>query len=721
MKKSIYLIISVVLAFVSFSACTQKQELVEPASSIRITATDLAIPAKGGSAYVKFESDNPVTVNIDREWCTSTVTDDAVLFTAAENLSLETRYAKATVSTGKESMEFTIEQFGYKTTTFKPEDIVSPATSAEGGYDFPYEYDELMVATADQEWIHVTVTEDNLHIDLDENTVQGTPENPSRTGTVKWALGIDSGTIFITQKNLSFMKLDDNWKVFYAGRGVDETFGEEVDYITNEVTDPTVSGTYMISYASKSDVVASGLEIGDFISDVAYPNVKAQLDLMVMIYSLLTGQEGSYDLFLYNDTYSELFDPLSKGDYYAFAVGIDNEGKLTGHYQASEFKIAGAGDRPATGYKSWIGDWTVKRGSVTDTWTITKDVEGSTYKIAGIEGDPCQLGPITAYYDAANDALVLKAVPDIATVSTQSGDRIVGLYATVLYQNQDIVLTTNSSNPYTITTITHTDYEHAALAASPVKTSVGDLMTSSIIFAGNIPDDDEHVSVFGQEHTALPSTMVAVEGTGGGDEPGGGGSDAYNKWLGTWTDPDGGVYTVSQKVADQTFNIAGFDVNGGRVAEAQFDSSTGKMLLCGQDMGSDSEYSYILAGIDSEDYVERGDSKNGYLLATGAVSSDGKTAKFTGNEYDAVYGGENWHELIVNVQFFGIDSQDDVYSFKGNPTLNMGATLTKKSTTSNFMKIAGRMFSRISPDPIQHKALHRPDLIAYPAKSVSVK
>lgn len=158
--------------------------------------------------------------------------------------------------------------------------------------------------------------------------------------------------------------------------------------------------------------------------------------------------------------------------------------------------------------------------------------------------------------------------------------------------------------------------------------------------------------------------------------------EQYNKWLGTWNDSNGASYTVTAKEKGSTYNIAGFDIYDGLTAEGIFDSATGKMLLCGQDMGSDEEYYYILAGIDSEDYVELGDPSNELLLAIGTVSSDGKTASFAGNEYDATYGGTLYHEKIVTVELFGIDG-NNYYTFSGNPTLYMGGTLTKATANAS--------------------------------------
>lgn len=68
--------------------------------------------------------------------------------------------------------------------------------------------------------------------------------------------------------------------------------------------------------------------------------------------------------------------------------------------------------------------------------------------------------------------------------------------------------------------------------------------------------------------------------------PGGGGSDAYKKWLGNWSINAGAFdIALTQKVADKTINMKGWQMDQDffEPAEVTFDSESGSIVLYGND------------------------------------------------------------------------------------------------------------------------------------------
>ncbi|MBR5956656.1 MAG: hypothetical protein IK022_08990, partial [Bacteroidales bacterium] len=83
---------------------------------------------------------------------------------------------------------------------------------------------------------------------------------------------------------------------------------------------------------------------------------------------------------------------------------------------------------------------------------------------------------------------------------------------------------------------------------------------------------------------------------------------------------------------------------------------------------------------DSEDYIEYGNPDKNYRLVIGKLSSDGKSATFEGDVYDAVYGGQTYHEKIISFGVVGMTEEDKLYTLSSYPHANLPGSLSKASS-----------------------------------------
>lgn len=676
--KKIISAIFMALAIIASSSCSKQEVDGSEAQTISVKENNLKIPAKGGEGTIEFVTESPIEVTVDKDWCQVSVKDNVATVTAPANESYESRYATVTVKSGDAKSDFTVQQFGFYSTGFNPSGI--KASHKAVSFDFPYEYDETITASADVDWITVTVTENNLNVAIAENTIKGTPADMSRSGNVEWKLGHDSGVISVVQNNLSYMSVDANWTVRYGG--IKDYEGKQAAYIYNDVADPALSGKYSIYYVSKSEFTESGLEMDDFAIEVA-DAVRKEIMYIVEFYNQI-GSPVEFSTFLYEDSDYEVFDPMDAGDYIAFAIGFTDDGAATGHYAYSDFTVTSGGGGSAEGYDAWLGDWTVTRGSATDTWKISTLEKGTSYTITGIEG---QSFPVTATYDSATKGIEVRAQDGLGTVSTQKyGECTVGLFGgwgESSFATGKYVIFTGTISGST-----------AKLAAGHVSFSDGSSYDLERVQFVAATADGKYLTI-SKDKTPLPTTLTKKGGSG--DNPGGGGSDAYKKWLGNWSINAGAFdIALTQKVADKTINMKGWQMDQDffEPAEVTFDSESGSIVLYGNDDepiadnvdigASEGACNLYYVGkfihTDGKEYYITSGGNGAYDVATGTLQSDG-SVKFTGNSFQLQGGGDFTYNRMELIAVPISDPDGGVYTFKSKPD-EFPLTGVKSGTTS---------------------------------------
>lgn len=675
--KRINTLLTIGLAILATVACKQQEPVSEAdLVTLDVVKSELVIPAKGGAATVELDASEKFDVKVDKDWISVSVDGKIISFTAGDNKTLISRYAKATVTSGPKSVNVTVQQLGYLSTGFEPKDITTNADAAN--FEFAYSYSDMMVASSKEDWITVEVTENSLKVALAENTTEATLENLSRQGSVSWALGSEEGTIKVTQMNASFMKEDSNWTVTYDG--VQKYKDEDAEFITNTVADATKSGLYFINYTTKEELSESKMEVGDYLLSQV-DNIKAEIDEMIAYYAAF-GINLVYSDFLYEETDYEIFDIFEPGEYIAYAMGFTEDLTPTGHFAYTAFtKKSSGGDNPG-GYEAWLGEWETTRGTATDTWKIVEKVKGESYTITGIEA---KTFPVTATYDKNTDQITVVAAEGLGSYTSNNyGECSVGIYGG---WGESSFARPREDAPYTIFTGKITS-KGAELTPGIVKTDKGEYTLERVNFIATT-SNSEYLTL-SRDLTPLPTTLTKKGGNGGGND-GGNGSEAYNKWLGSWniggTNPM--TIAVSENTADASFNIRGWHFDEDFFAPMVAKYSNGTITL-----PSDTEnpiasnvdieveegncniyYEGSIIYSDGEEYFVGGQ----YDAATGTIGSDGKVT-FVGGKVSLQGGGE-FDIIRLSLAAVPISNTKIVYGFNGEPD-KFPLTGTKATTSS---------------------------------------
>lgn len=708
MKHKILFILSALLLSFAATSCKDNNEIdvVEPA--IEVIKCDLSIPGKGGEAFVNVSVDGAYEATVDKSWLTCSKEGTKVVLTAEPNESLEARYANLTIKAEDETIKLSIVQLGMKSAGFAPAAIKAGSDACE--YTFSYDYDDLLKATANVDWITLTVTEKALKVNIAENTIQATPDNLSREAEITWSLGADHGVIAVTQKNVSFMKVDSNWTVEYLG--VNDYEGEDAEFIQNTVADPTLSGSYAITVFPKADFVASGMELEDYLSDELAPMFIEDAEYLIQLYGMF-GIDLTFADFLYEETDFEIYDIFDPGQYYGVALGFTADEALTGRFAYTEFtKEGGSGDNPggATGYEAWLGEWKDVAGS---TWTITEKVKGSSYTINGVEG--VSTLPLTGEYDSASEGLVIRAQMEIGTMeSSSNGTLTMGYFG---LDGEGYFYTPNDpANAYVVFSGTLASGGAIAnLVGGAVNTSDGEQTIVKGIYIGESAEG-KYYSVSSKQVT-VPSTLTKVGGNNGGGDDGGNASEAFKKFLGKWTvtpaDASAGDWTatISTSVADKSFVITGWqgwtddwmapikaDFKDGNII---FKGGTGEAAATNVSIGDDNDpfdiYYMSSCVIDGSSYVITSGTSM-YDACQGKFDSNGNIV-LTGLDVQLSDGGTY---TFIDFGIVAMDSatggNNAIYTFKTEAG-EFPVTMKKGGSTSSMSLKGLSMKNAVKVDP----------------------
>jgi len=155
----------------------------------------------------------------------------------------------------------------------------------------------------------------------------------------------------------------------------------------------------------------------------------------------------------------------------------------------------------------------------------------------------------------------------------------------------------------------------------------------------------------------------------------------YLAYIGTWYDADGNEYTIAQKDVNATFTMTGLDVDITVLYENKGIKFSGEEKL-GETADGLEVY---LFGLDQDGYAEDASQNEAdpYILATGAI--DGSNIAITGSEYQAVYSGTTYDEVICGLIVYGLDpAAGKLYKMAEEPAvLALPATLTKEKPGDN--------------------------------------
>ena len=667
--KKLFGILMVALSLFSLASCSSENEIDEKgAPTIVINSKDIQLPAKGGESSFLVDSDVDFIVSVSHDWVSVSKDGNLVKVAAEKNSSLQGRYAELSVSNGKDGASIVINQLGYISSDVEFDDI---SVSYLGQFvELEYEYNDFISASTDADWIildNATGAEGAriLRVNIGENKT-GSP----RSATIEWTLGLESGSFVVKQrKEMKEYSVNNSWNISYLG----------ADNDIYKVGVSGVSGEYAVTAVSASKLAQDGFSsVAEYLTESDSDISRAIADGKIAVYS--------------GDKTVELSN-LSGGENYAVVLGYNSsKSELTGEYNVVTFKVDGPDLR--TPYEKWLGTWAVKRGSETDTWTITKNVENSSYKIDGIDNIAAQMSngasfPIDAMFDPATGNLIIHVQTGLATITVNDGEECsLDLYGVIEYTGKYYYVT----GDYDIVTLKYGDKNTATMEGNVLHLSGldGDF---PVLGMRHVLKAEEGAYFVNEDFTPFDQTikqLTQVDGTGTGDNPGTdpGSNKGYAGWLGNWTYSDGANninVSITQKAANSTYNVSGFAQD--YVYEATYNSATGaieingtQVLDTGIELSNGEVVNLYVLGVDSEEYIEYGNPDKDYRLVIGKLSSDGKSATFEGDEYDAVYGGETYHEVIISFGVVGMTEAGKFYTLSSYPHANLPGSLSKTSS-----------------------------------------
>lgn len=671
MKKYLNMILAIAGAVLLYSCSTQEPDGSQYAASpsIEIVSKDDVFPSEGGTGTIVVNTRETVTAASDRTWLTVSVSGRSIYLTATENETLESRYASVSIKAGDAASEITVQQFG-----------MTSELMWESSYDFPYGGDELSLGFSESGVIRVTVPEgkDWISVDVEDKvlTITTSPNayKASREGKVRFSAGEKVREVGVVQAgNPGGLNPDDptpqefilqeGWTPKYIGLPEDD---ETKAVIGVDEAEGASLGRYFIKVVTAAEYNAAG-------NQYIFLNVNAHA-------------WAAANPEIHRGTSTEEIDALAFGDYFIYAIGVNNQGAVNYKYAVTPVTVS----KVLSPYEKFLGTWSFPRGDGTDTWTVTENVPDQSYYITGIDGKADNI-KVVANFNAETGAITVSTQTNLgeSTVNTSSGQLSgqTNLLGKIDYNGTIYRITGN----YPIFTVKISeDASKADLVPGTVNiASLGGEFTLMGFAIYTVVGDSWYALTTG---STLPNTITHLSqgsGSGGGGNEGGGGGGGgggdtagYNGWIGTWDAGSGRTVTFAQKTAgtDYTVTDSGY---GDFEYVATYDASTGGIRLNLQMVDEYDIDQYYFIGINGNSLIS-GDPENDYLIATGSLGSNGSSATITAVSYTTSNG--NAQAAAITILDYQTEDgggyEKGWYGLNGIDDLSLPATLTKASGSS---------------------------------------
>lgn len=672
MKKYLNIILAVAASALLFSCTENEPDGSQYAESpaIEIVSKNVVFAPAGGTGSIEVNAPGKVYASSERSWLDVSVSGQTISLVAAENESLESRYATITIVSGESSATVTAQQFGITS------DLVWDESYNVGynGGDVTLQFTESgfvrVSVTEGKDWISVDVADNELIITAAPNAYK-TP----REGSVSFSAGGKVREVGIVQAgNPSGLNpgdpepreftVQEAWTPKYVG--LSET-DETKAIVGVDAEEGSAAGRWFIKVVPVAEYNAVG-------SQYTYLNLNAR-------------KWASENPVICKDSDTVEIDALAFGDYFIYAIGVNNHGEINYTYAVEAVTIT----KVLSPYEKFLGTWSFPRGDSADTWTVTENVPDKSYYITGIDGKTEIKVP--ADFNAADGTIVVKTNTNLgkSTVNTAEGELTGDAQILGKIDYNGTIYRINGN--YTIFTVKiNADASKADLVPGTVNiTSLGGEFTLAGFAIYTMVGESAYALTQG---STLPNTITHLtqgSGSGGGNGGGGGGGNGgggdtsgYNAWLGSWN-VSGVTLTISQKTAGSTYTVSGLE---GYDFEARY--ADGKIEFFYQVIATSGTSQLCLFGMDDDGdgYIVEGDPKNDGLLATATLSTSGTSANLVGAKYEAVYSGVTYQENIVALLLLVYDSSDDGlhYASDDPKQIDMPTTMTKASGSSVSVK-----------------------------------
>ena len=186
------LILGCVLGLVS---CRKENEqAVEWKTELQAVKSNLVFAPGGGTETLEVNLSS-VTATADKDWCSVSVSGNVISVTVAPNESKQSLYAQLTITSGSESIEAAVIQYGEVFAGMEMEDLEVLPEGTTVRYSF--QSNMAVVMNSDQPWVHFEMDEESGIVTM---TVDEHKDFGYRFATVSYKAGSNSGSIQVTQE-----------------------------------------------------------------------------------------------------------------------------------------------------------------------------------------------------------------------------------------------------------------------------------------------------------------------------------------------------------------------------------------------------------------------------------------------------------------------------------------------------------------------------------------
>ena len=430
MRKSMFYSMLGMAALFLMNGCQKPaEEAPDPVINLEVTEGRYEVPAAGGEVKIAYSVENPVegvSLKVSaapNDWATGFKADGTnIVFNVAPKLDLDAeRTVDVTASyTGAKDVTFTLVQVPDDASK-RPSLKVEPSTyeaSAEGGpgsvkYTLtnPVEGSELSVELADAEdasWVTgLTLDETTSTVKFSvaaNNAING---RSAVVNIIYTALSSPvSFTIAQDAASIDY-KENPNWKVSYLGKQHNDEDGY-YDLVKVEVS--SGNDTYFTEAIPVEEFDALKGGIQEYVEGII-ATYDQLLDLYGLSWTNLLKTTGS-------ETQLNVLD--HETDYYAVAIGADNDGNPTGLYSMIRFTPEEL--EASDAYNKWLGDWRLEdeTGEGFDI-SITVGSPDISYVMSGYQ--PYLEVSIPLTFDSVTGNLVFESVEDLIGETIPATDR----------------------------------------------------------------------------------------------------------------------------------------------------------------------------------------------------------------------------------------------------------------------------------------------------------
>lgn len=165
----IYSFLLLCAGVIAFSSCSDDTDNpYDTPATITIVKSNVSFEARGGEGVIQFTSTSTPTVTSTKSWCEAKVVADSVIVTVPQNNTISDRSAMVTISTGKDSVNVPVTQFG---AFVQVGDGSGIGVTTDEAFTQKYSIDsnvDIQLESA-PDWVTATIEGDSLNVSLEPN------------------------------------------------------------------------------------------------------------------------------------------------------------------------------------------------------------------------------------------------------------------------------------------------------------------------------------------------------------------------------------------------------------------------------------------------------------------------------------------------------------------------------------------------------------------------